>query len=123
MTSTAAAIERPLLIVLDDVQWADPSTLDAVRVLSGRLARAPIVRLAAFRPRHDSAALARTADLEDAKAIKLVLEPLDVDAVASLVAEVFNADPDPALLELVASGEGVPFYLLELLRGWHTRIS
>jgi predicted ATPase len=72
-----AAIEQPLLIVLDDVQWADASTLDALRVLSGRLASAPIVWMVTFRPRHDSAALARTvAELEEAKAITLVLEPL-----------------------------------------------
>lgn len=52
-----AALARPVLVGLDDLQWADASTLDAVRTLSGRLAGAPIVWVLTVRPRQQSLTL------------------------------------------------------------------
>ena len=63
-----AALDRPLLVGLDDLQWADASTLDAVRTLSGGLGSAAVLWVLTFRPRHDSLALGRMiVELEDAK--------------------------------------------------------
>jgi len=46
----AAALASPLLICLDDLQWADPGTLAAVRSLPKQLADLPIVWMVALRP-------------------------------------------------------------------------
>jgi hypothetical protein len=46
----AAALAGPLLICLDDLQWADPATLAAVRSLPEQLAGLPIVWMVALRP-------------------------------------------------------------------------
>jgi len=46
----AAALDGPLLICLDDLQWADPGTLAAVRSLPGQLADLPIIWMVAVRP-------------------------------------------------------------------------
>ncbi|MGH3418646.1 MAG: ATP-binding protein, partial [Streptosporangiaceae bacterium] len=46
----SAALDGPLLICLDDLQWADPATLAAVRSLPRQLADRPIVWMVALRP-------------------------------------------------------------------------
>ena len=52
-----AAVETPLLICLDDLQWTDGGTAAALRVLPNRLATVPIVWVLAFRPSFRSARL------------------------------------------------------------------
>ncbi len=37
--------ERPLIVVFDDVQWAEPTFLDLVEYLAGRLGQAPVLLL------------------------------------------------------------------------------
>jgi len=46
----AAALDSPLLICLDDLQWADSWTLAALRSLTAQLADLPIVWFVALRP-------------------------------------------------------------------------
>lgn len=45
-----AALETPLLICLDDLQWADGGTAAALRALPNRLATVPVAWILAFRP-------------------------------------------------------------------------
>jgi predicted ATPase len=61
-----AALQRPLLICLDDLQWADTGSVDALRTLPERLAGVPIVWVIAYRPGLGSALLKRSnAELEE----------------------------------------------------------
>jgi hypothetical protein len=46
-----AALEAPLVVCLDDVQWADSGTAAALRALPSRLATVPIGWVVALRPR------------------------------------------------------------------------
>lgn len=113
-----AASAKPLLIGLDDLQWADSSTIEAVRTLSGRLASAPILWVLTFRPRHESMALGRLiAELDDSRSTSLVLDPLDPAAIREVAADHLRVVPDDAFVEVVAAAEGVPFFLVEILRG------
>jgi len=45
----ARAVERPLAILLDDLQWADPASLDLLRALGRHLVGLPILLLATCR--------------------------------------------------------------------------
>jgi hypothetical protein len=45
-----AALEAPLVVCLDDVQWADSGTTAALRALPSRLATVPIGWVVALRP-------------------------------------------------------------------------
>ncbi len=48
---TAATTETfPALLLLEDLQWADPSSIEAVRAMASRMARLPILTVATFRP-------------------------------------------------------------------------
>ena len=53
-----AALAAPLLVCLDDLQWADSGTAAAMRALPSRLAALPIVWAVAFAPRAGVAAAA-----------------------------------------------------------------
>ena len=113
-----AALEHPMLICLDDLQWADAGTAEALRVLPVRLGGVPIIWIAAYRTAQASALLLRSvAELSEANATRLVLDPLDEDSVGQVIADLMSATAGPALLEMADNAHGVPFLLIELLRG------
>jgi len=113
-----AALEHPMLICLDDLQWADAGTAEALRVLPVRLGGVPIIWIAAYRTAQAPALLLRcVAELSEANATRLVLDPLDEDSVGQVIADLMSAPAGPALLEIADNAHGVPFLLIELLRG------
>jgi DNA-binding CsgD family transcriptional regulator len=113
-----AALRSPVLISLDDVQWADPATLAALGSLTRQLSGHRILWLLAVRSGElgatERAALSR---LEAAGPVTITLGPLDEAAVAGVAADLLGATPDPALLTALAGVHGQPFLLTELLRG------
>jgi DNA-binding CsgD family transcriptional regulator len=113
-----AALQSPLLVCLDDLQWADGGTAAALRTLPPRLAELPIAWVVAFRPDHRPAQHeGMTEHVQRDGAVRIVLGPLGRQAVAQVTADVMQAEPDPALLELAEGAHGSPFLLLELLLG------
>jgi hypothetical protein len=113
-----AALDGPLLISLDDLQWADSGTAAALLALPARLADLPLAWVVAFRPDQGSAQVLRAIErLDESGAERIVLGPLDDDAVAQVAEDVIDAEPDDALLDLVKGAHGSPFVLIELLSG------
>jgi DNA-binding CsgD family transcriptional regulator/DNA-binding Lrp family transcriptional regulator len=113
-----AAMDAPLLIVLDDVQWVDSGTVAALRALPPRLASLPIGWVIAMRPDQGPGQLRGAVEyLADDGAEKLVLEPLDQAAVAEVARDVMQAEPDDTLLLMAEEAGGNPFLLVELLEG------
>ncbi|MFI6801250.1 helix-turn-helix transcriptional regulator [Streptosporangium canum] len=109
---------RPLLVTLDDLQWADPATLMVLRTLPSRLAARPLAWLLARRTTSEYGDSGRLFDLlEEEGATRIRLLPLDDGAVAEVVADTLNATPGEELAELSAQAGGNPFLLLELLTG------
>jgi DNA-binding CsgD family transcriptional regulator len=113
-----AALEVPLLVCLDDLQWADSGTSAALRALTARLATVPIGWLVAFRPGQEPPHLRNALDfLERRGAAKVVLGPLDQTGVAQVAADILGAEPDGELLKMAERAAGSPFLLVELLSG------
>jgi DNA-binding CsgD family transcriptional regulator len=108
----------PILVSIDDLQWADGGTIGAFEGLALRLAGLPIAWLVAWRPAEIPPEVGDTLDrLEAAGALRLALSPLDDAAVAEVVGDLAGAEPDDSLLQLAASADGIPFWLTELLIG------
>jgi DNA-binding CsgD family transcriptional regulator len=113
-----AAMRQPILICLDDLQWADSGTCAAIRSLPVRLASLPIGWVLAMRPAEADCDLGRgVAELAGTGAERTVLGRLDQAAVADVAADVLGAAPDDALLALAEGVHGNPFFLIELLTG------
>ena len=113
-----AALEAPLLVCLDDLQWADSGTAAALRVLPARLATVPVAWVIASRPSRGSPEIRSAMDrLERDGAQKIVLGPLDQAGVAQLAADILQAEPGRGLLKMAERAGGSPFLLVELLSG------
>ncbi|MEU3100869.1 BTAD domain-containing putative transcriptional regulator [Streptomyces griseoflavus] len=118
VVSALTAGAEPLLIVLEDLQWADASSLRLLSHVTGAVARRPVLVLATCRPepgdhpgplRDTLGALAR---LEDTARVELA--PFtEADVAAYLRARGLAGHRSRALL---ARTGGNPFYLGEVLR-------
>ena len=113
-----AALEAPLLICLDDLQWADGGTAAALRTLPNRLATVPVAWILAFRPSAGSRQLQSAVDhLIRGGAERMVLGPLGDAAVRQVTAGVLQAEPSSDLLRMAERAGGNPFFLVEMLWG------
>ena len=84
----ALALKGPAVVGLEDLQWADPGTLVALRALGRRLAHLPLALLGTFRPSPRSAELERLIeDWRGVGALHLVLTGLEHAGVLELAAE------------------------------------
>ncbi|WP_239095505.1 helix-turn-helix transcriptional regulator [Planotetraspora silvatica] len=109
--------QEPMLLALDDVQWADPITLLALRSMTRDLASYPLVwMLSRTSGSGDCPRLDCLFDvLERDGAIRITLEALDERAVADVVTDVLGAAPEPDVLALAGIVDGNPFQLVDLL--------
>jgi DNA-binding NarL/FixJ family response regulator/tetratricopeptide (TPR) repeat protein len=112
---TDHAVVAPVLLVLEDLHWADTSTLDLVVFLAHHLAGRPVVLLATYRGDEPSAKgrMARLADGVRRSGSGLVLDlgPLPPEDLAALLAPA----PPALAAAIVARSGGNPFFAEELL--------
>ncbi len=111
------AAAAPVLVSLDDLQWASPATLLALRMLPRELARYPLAWILArssSQPRKGADLLFDS--LEGDGATRITLPRLRGDAVAALLADSFGAPPDRGLLVQASGAAGNPSLLTELIR-------
>jgi len=111
---TEQCTTRPTILVVDDLQWADPASV----TLWGRLARSarqmPLLLVGMMRPvpqRDDLLALRRVVG----DATRLQLAGLTEAAVSTLIATLAGGAPDGNLLRLADGAAGNPLYVTELV--------
>jgi predicted ATPase len=108
----------PVLVTVDDVQWADPAAVPAFRSMPRLLASYPLSWILTMaRSPHASNAELLFDLLERDGATRMTLGPLDHEAPVALISDVLGAVPDAKLIELAASASGNPFILTEAFRG------
>src|SRR5829696_5815089 len=109
----------PVLLVVEDLHWADASTRAFLRFLSASLASEPVLVVATYRPdelhrRHPLRPL--LAELERVRALRIDLSGLSRDELSEQLADILGTPPDPALVDrLYARSEGNPLFTEELL--------
>jgi DNA-binding CsgD family transcriptional regulator len=113
-----AAIDSPLMISIDDGQWADVGSICALRCLPVLLRGLPIAWVIALRPGREAAPLVEAlSQLRQEKAHTLVLGPLTERAVVDVAADMLSAEPGHSVLEQLAEADGSPFLVVETLLG------
>jgi class 3 adenylate cyclase/tetratricopeptide (TPR) repeat protein len=108
----AGAKHQPIVLLFEDLQWADPSSIDLVQALSERCSEAPLLFLATARPEFRPHWGLRSHHCV------ISLTPLDVTQVASMVQQLASeralaADVVKSLSERAG---GVPLFVEEVTR-------
>ncbi|MGH8973782.1 MAG: ATP-binding protein, partial [Acidimicrobiia bacterium] len=114
-----AARRRPLLLLLDDLQWADDPTILLVLHLAERLSELSVLVIGTYRDTDVGRPLARAfADLRRRPGTTWIsLRRLSKDNVAELVRAMSGQMPPAPLVEVLHSeAEGNPFFLEEVYR-------
>ncbi|MFC7449803.1 BTAD domain-containing putative transcriptional regulator [Rhodococcus daqingensis] len=110
---SAAAADRPVVVVLDDLHSADSATLE---LLGGGVgARAPILVVAAYRADESERLTETLGSLARTAPLRLDLPGLNGDAVAELVRAECEAD-DAIVAGIAERTGGNPFYVRESAR-------
>jgi DNA-binding CsgD family transcriptional regulator len=111
------AAAGPVLVCLDDLHWASPATLAALRALPRDLKWHPVVWLLARSSTPQQPADYLFGLLEQDGAARLSLAPLGQDAVTAMLTDAFGAPPDQALGDLARGAAGNPSLVAELIGG------
>jgi class 3 adenylate cyclase/predicted ATPase len=108
----AGARVQPLVLIFDDLQWADPTSIDLVQALSEAGAQARLLILATARPEFRWPWSARSHHTI------ISLTPLDATQVARMVAEVASqhALSTDVIKGLSERAGGVPLFVEEVTR-------
>jgi DNA-binding CsgD family transcriptional regulator/tetratricopeptide (TPR) repeat protein len=104
------AVERPLVIVLDDLHWSDEASIELLAGLLQRAPEAPVLLAIAFRAGRAPPRLSTALAIPAARRIRL--SHLDDAQATELLGEV---DPRAAVA-IVRHAGGNPFYLEQLKR-------
>jgi class 3 adenylate cyclase/tetratricopeptide (TPR) repeat protein len=122
-TLLALTRERPLLLMLDDLQWADDDSIQLVRYLVRTMGSAPMLLLISLRPYSDSAtggAQKLIADLDRLRVTQMLrLQRLGPRQSEELLENLLSGPLDASTVDsLHARSEGVPFFIEELARAY-----
>ncbi len=110
------AATQPLVIEVDDAQWADEPSLSWLLYLARRLSDLPILLLGAARTEDAAAMSPPLAALAAEPATTVIApRPLSVDATAAVIADVTGVQPEPEAAAAVHErSAGIPFVVHEL---------
>jgi DNA-binding CsgD family transcriptional regulator/tetratricopeptide (TPR) repeat protein len=112
------SMQTPVLIALDDVQWADRLTLSCLRLMPARLVGSPIVWALSVRADTRSLADVRATLVRDLEHVEeLRLAPLDERTIEDIANVHLGAPPDARTRLLLKNAGGNPFLAVELLHG------
>lgn len=112
------AADSPVLIAVDDVQWADRLTRFALRVLPARLAGSPVVWAVTSRTVPGDAlaeVLAGTGD--ETSVVDIPLGPLQRGDIDALAADRLGTAPSAPTRDILAKVGGNPFWAVQVLDG------
>lgn len=118
----ALAQRTPLLLILEDAHWADPTTLELLDMLSKRVAALPILVIVSTRPPlHDTPTelterwRARVARWQATEIEVSRLGPADAAKIISEISQ-HKKLPPRVLGYLLGKGDGIPLFIEEMTK-------
>jgi DNA-binding CsgD family transcriptional regulator len=113
----ALAADRPVLVAVDDAQWLDRPSADAIAYTVRRLALDRVGVLASVRRSAAEPTVTFADGIPAERRSEVALGPLSLAALHEiLVHELGRALPRPTLVKVTAASGGNPFYALEIAR-------
>ena len=107
----AVSEENPLLIVLDDIHWADAMSIKVIDFAMRRISKASVLLVGASRYQVLEFGCGEST---------IALQPLDLSEVHAVIASIAELTRDPSsrvlVLSVHAAANGSPFEVLQLLR-------
>jgi class 3 adenylate cyclase/tetratricopeptide (TPR) repeat protein len=105
----ALAADRPLIVVVEDVHWAEPTLLDLIEYVAGFSSGTPIVLLCVARPDLLESRPSWAAPRPNATVVSL--QPLSEQASRELVDRLLGRDAD----RVIEAAEGNPLFVEQLV--------
>jgi class 3 adenylate cyclase/tetratricopeptide (TPR) repeat protein len=107
------AIDRPVLAVVDDIHWAEPTLLDLLEYVAGFSRQHPVLMLCMARPE-----IRETRPEWDRAGTVIALSPLDPATSDDLIENLtgFAGLPPTIRDQIVEAAEGNPLFVEEMLR-------
>ena len=116
LVETACAV-RPVLLVAEDIHWADSASLLTILSIARQLPLAPLLAVVTARPSPLPAEAIRLLDdLAAGGGHTLLLQALKPDEVAVLASHVIGGSPGPGLTAMLAKAGGNPLWATAMLR-------
>jgi DNA-binding SARP family transcriptional activator/DNA-binding CsgD family transcriptional regulator len=104
--------QGPLVLVLDDLQWADEASVGVARRLAAATRQLPLLLVACARRGHGRPELDQ---LRARAGLSIALEPLSAKETESLTGHVVGGRPGRLLRRVTDRAGGNPLYLREML--------
>ncbi|MDY6935249.1 MAG: AAA family ATPase [Spirochaetota bacterium] len=116
--------EHPLVLFIDDLQWADPASLNLIRVLVTDREIQYLLIIGAYREgevckSHPLSSMLEEIEKEGIHITDIQLMPLDVIDVNHMIAHMFNCERERALLLSASAHEktnGNPFFVIQFIK-------
>jgi ABC-type oligopeptide transport system substrate-binding subunit/class 3 adenylate cyclase len=120
-TLIECAAARPLVLVCEDMHWADPTSLELLESLLALTDRTSLLLVCVFRPvrEHGSWGIREVAARDYGhRHTRIELEPLTTDESQVLVANLLRLEDLPLALKerMLEAAEGNPLYVEEIIR-------
>ena len=113
--------KQPLMLILEDLHWADELSLDLVSHLMDELSHIPLMLVCVYRPEKESRAM-KLGDQAQRKCFdkytEITLKPLSRLQSRQLVEDLLSIDdlPESVRETILQKSEGNPFFIEEIIR-------
>jgi class 3 adenylate cyclase len=112
---------RPTVIVMEDMHWADDSSLGLLESLYRLAEKNRLIFINVFRPgfwQGENRALERISELLPGRYVEIVLQPLDKQVSEALIGNILDIKglPHSLCVQIVERAGGNPFFIEEVAR-------
>ncbi len=116
-----SAQEGPTVVVMDDLHWADPASVDLIMHLMSLIDEVPLLLIGAMRPERQSPAWRIRQKVETDfphRLTEIALKPLDAEDTDALVSALLAIADLPAELRqlILRKTDGNPYFVEEIVR-------
>lgn len=106
-----AAAHEPLVLVIDDLHWADASSIELLARLAKSIATAPMLLIVCYRP--DASMNETWVNVPTTMRQELV--ELSPEHSTAMLEGILNGPPPPDIVNLIKRTQGNPFFIEELV--------